>query len=561
MTSFLKRKFNPESRRRCVLTVCAGILLGASFPPSPLSSLAYIAFIPLFWLIDENKKTASVMRHFYLFLFVFHAATLYWAGGFIPAKDVWMMAAGAALLFIHPVFYLPFLWLSLYVRKNLGRIAGFISFALLWIAFDYLHSLSEYSFPWLSLGNSQAYDVNRIQIAEYTSVCGLSFIIFTCNILAYEVTRNIAFRIWPWNSLKLQTAAGCLLLAYIGPSAYGIIAIKKMQPSTTSAGIERTLNIGVIQPNVDPWEKWGLDQGDRMQSYYEQVSLQAAETQKLAKFNPDLIVWPETAIPFYIFLPRYAELLHYVQAQVDTAGVPVLTGVPTVKYFGSSDAPAASERIGNSDLFFEAYNSVTMFSPKSRPGPVYRKMLLVPFAERVPYADAFSFLIKPLRWNVGISGWGKGTDTVLYTIQSKDSVHVKFAGIICYESAYPDFVRAFVKRGAEFLIIVTNDSWWGRTSGAYQHASFASLRAVETRRWIVQAANGGVSELVDPCGIARSRTKLYSRTSVLMQLHPESEMTFYTKYGDVFAKIFSAAALAFVGAAAGQHIRRKREKR
>jgi apolipoprotein N-acyltransferase len=140
-------------------------------------------------------------------------------------------------------------------------------------------------------------------------------------------------------------------------------------------------------------------------------------------------------------------------------------------------------------------------------------------------------------------------------------VHVKFAGIICYESAYPDFVRAFVKRGAEFLIIVTNDSWWGRTSGAYQHASFASLRAVETRRWIVQAANGGVSELVDPCGIARSRTKLYSRTSVLMQLHPESEMTFYTKYGDVFAKIFSAAALAFVGAAAGQHIRRKREKR
>jgi apolipoprotein N-acyltransferase len=375
------------------------------------------------------------------------------------------------------------------------------------------------------------------------------------------VTRNIAFRIWPWNSLKFHTAAGCLLLAYIAPSAYGIIAIKKMQLSKTAAGTAGTLNIGVIQPNVDPWEKWGLDQGDRMQSYYEQVSLQAAETQKLAKFNPDLIVWPETAIPFYIFLPRYAELLHYVQAQVDTAGVPVLTGVPTVKYFGSSDAPAASERIGKSDLFYEAYNSLTMFTPKSRPGPVYRKMVLVPFAERVPYADAFSFLIKPLRWNVGISGWGKGSDTVLYTIQSKDSVHVKFAGIICYESAYPDFVRAFVKRGAEFLIIVTNDSWWGRTSGAYQHASFASLRAVETRRWIVQAANGGISELVDPRGIARSRTKLYSRTSVLMQLHPESEMTFYTKYGDVFAKIFSAAALAFVGAAAGQHIRRKREKR
>ena len=247
MIRFLKRIFTKDAGWRCVLSGSAGILLGASFPPSPLSSLAYIAFIPLFWLIDENKKTASVMRHLYLFLFVFHAATLYWAGGFIPAKDIWMMAAGAALLMIHPIFYLPFLWLSLYVRKNLGRIAGFISFALLWIAFDYLHSLSEYSFPWLSLGNSQAYDVNRIQIAEYTSVYGISFIILTCNILAYEVTRNIAFRIWPWSSIKLHAAVGCLLLVYIVPSAYGIITIKKMQPATAAAGIagtDRNYNTG-----------------------------------------------------------------------------------------------------------------------------------------------------------------------------------------------------------------------------------------------------------------------------------------------------------------------------
>ena len=118
MITFIKRIFTKDAGWRCVLSGSAGILLGASFPPSPLSSLAYIAFIPLFWMIDENKKNDSIMRQLYLFLFVFHVSTLYWAGGFIPAKDVWMMAAGAALLLIHPFFYLPFLWLSLYVRKN-----------------------------------------------------------------------------------------------------------------------------------------------------------------------------------------------------------------------------------------------------------------------------------------------------------------------------------------------------------------------------------------------------------------------------------------------------------
>jgi apolipoprotein N-acyltransferase len=553
MISFLKRFFTKDAGWRCLLSGCAGILLGASFPPSPLSSLAYVAFIPLFWLVDENKKTAVVLRHFYLFLFVFHVVTLYWPGGFVMGKDIWMMLAGGALLLIHPLFYLPFLWLSLYVRKNAGRIAGFVSFAFLWITFDYLHSLTEYSFPWLSLGNSQAYDVNRIQIAEFTSVYGLSFFIFVCNILAYEITRRIAMRTWLWNSSKLHLSLGCLFVLYMFPSVYGIIVIKNTRPSENKA-----INVGVVQPNVDPWEKWGQDPSDRIQSYFRQMSMHVSETKKLAFFKPDMIVWSETAIPFYIFLPRYAELLHFMQQQIDTTGVPVFTGVPTVKYFGPKDAPVTAEQIGNSGLYVEAYNSATMFRPKCAPGPVYRKMLLVPFAERIPYAETFRFLIEPLRWNVGLSGWGKGSDTVLYSLPRKDSAPVNFAGMICYESAYPNFVRAFVRKGAEFLVIITNDSWWGRTSGAYQHASFASLRAVETRRWVVQAANGGISELVDPCGTVQLKTTLYTRTSVMMQLHPESKKTFYVRYGDIFAQVCSAVALAFVCFAAILQIRRKK---
>ena len=304
MITFIKRIFTKDAGWRCVLSGSAGILLGASFPPSPLSSLAYIAFIPLFWMIDENKKNAfhhAAIVSVFICVSCVHSVLGRW---FYTCKRC-LDDGSRRCAFINPSIFLFAVPLVIPLcQKNLGRIAGFISFALLWITFDYLHSLSEYSFPWLSLGNSQSYDANRIQIAEYTSVYGLSFIIFTCNILAYEVTRNIAFRRWLWNSAKLHTTIGCLLLVYILPSAYGIITIKKLHPS--SAGTTGALNIGVIQPNIDPWEKWGLDPGDRIQSYFQQMSLHITETKKLAKFKPDLILWSETAIPFYIFIPRYA---------------------------------------------------------------------------------------------------------------------------------------------------------------------------------------------------------------------------------------------------------------
>ena len=151
-------------------------------------------------------------------------------------------------------------------------------------------------------------------------------------------------------------------------------------------------------------------------------------------------------------------------------------------------------------MFAESYNSTVLIQSGRTLGPIHKKTILVPFAERIPYAETFRFLIEPLKWNVGISSWGKGEDTIVYSLPLHDGRKIKFSGMICYESAYPNYVREFVKRGAEFLVILTNDSWWGNTSGAYQHASFASLRAVETRRWIVQCANGGISMIVDPAG-------------------------------------------------------------
>lgn len=510
-----------------VISATSGILLGLSFPPSPLFSLAYIAFIPMFYLFAQIDSYKKLLKHAYLFLFVFHLLTLYWTGGFVVGKDIWMMAAGTAVILIHPIFFLPIFLCALFVRKRSGLIWSLIAFALFWTSFEYLHSLGEYSFPWLTIGNSQSYDINRIQMIEYTSVYGLTLFIFIFNIGAFLLVWNIAQSRWRIRSTSTITAFFILLLVYMGPVFFGTWVIKNQ---TTAA--EKIVSVGVVQPNFDPWEKWNGGSNGRRNSYDMQFNTYLAETRKLAPLKPDLMIWPETAIPFPVLMPRYVHYMYALQSMIDTLGFPIFTGLPAMEYFDSLHAPATAQQIGTSDLYVESYNASVLFRPKDNYGPVHKKSILVPFAERIPYAETFRFLIEPLKWNVGISGWGKGEDTLVYTFDREQGNFSTFSGMICYESVYPNYTRELVKRGAEFLVIITNDSWWGKTSGAYQHASFASLRAVETRRWIVQCANGGISLIIDPTGKIVQSTKLYTQAQFVSNIGLRKNETWFVRYGE-----------------------------
>jgi apolipoprotein N-acyltransferase len=510
------------------LAVTSGILLGVSFPPSPFYSLAFIAFIPLFYLFARINSYGQIIKYSYLFLIVFHLLTVYWTGGYAVGKDIWMMIAGAALMILHPLFFLPFILCAFIVRKRLGLLPGLFAFALFWTSFEYLHSLGEYSFPWLTIGNSQAYDISRIQMIAHTSVYGLTLLLFCFNITAFLLLWNMAHGHWRLRSLSVSGMLVVLVGLYFVPVLYGNWSIKKH-----SVELEKTLRVGVIQPNYDPWDKWGEGVAGKLDSYDLQFNAYLEETKKLAPSNPDIIIWPETAIPFHILLPRYAPYLSSLQSFVNTLKLPIFTGLPFVEYYDARHAPATAQKIGSTDIFAESYNSAVMFQPGNKMSAIHKKTMLVPFAERIPYAETFRFLIEPLKWNVGISGWGKGEDTLVHLLQRRDSTTVKYSGMICYESVYPGYVREFVKHGAEFLVIITNDSWWGNTSGAYQHASFASLRAVETRRWIVQCANGGISMIVDPTGTPHMKTRLYTKAQFVGEIGLRTDKSFYIQYGDI----------------------------
>ncbi len=517
--------------KKSILAILSGLLLGFSFPPFHLYSLAYIAFLPILWIYDSENNQIKKIWYSYIFLLVFNLITLYWVGGFAVGKDLWMMIAGISLIIVHPFFFLPFIWFSFFVKQVTNRITGHIAFIFSWVSFEYLHSLTEFAFPWIILGNSQAYDPFRIQLAEFTSVYGLSFLILLFNCSLYELTRLLILQRENVKRQQVFLLSTFILVIYFFPLVIGFYLTKAIQLNESSE-----IRVGVVQPNIDPWQKWGEGEPDKQAALLEQLNYHIKESFLLAQQNPHIIFWSETAIPFHIFHPIHNHELNTLKNAVKTTGVSIFSGLPTYELFSKDNAPPTAEQVGSTDLFYQSYNSSVLFYPDLSIGPVYKKIILVPFAERIPYAETFSFLIEPLKWQVGISNWGKGNDTVLYSLTLSDSLVINFSGMICYESVFPQFVREFVRRGAEFLVIVTNDSWWGNTSGAYQHAAYARFRAVETRRWVLQVANGGISLLVNPLGQVMYETKLYETTSFTSTLFPQKQLSFYVIYGNIFAQ-------------------------
>lgn len=527
---------------RWTLALCSGLMLAGAFPPSPVHSFAFVALIPLLFLVETAAGTWQILRYSYITFFVFHAATLFWIGGFVVGKDLWMMIAGAAVLVVHPLFYVAVMALYLLMRKRLGILVALIFLPFVWTAYEYSHSLGEFSFPWITLGNSQAYDLPRIQMASVTSVYGISFFILAFNVLGFVLLAKLATRSWQIRSRPSLTTLALLAFIYLGPWVYGKIVM-------TSVGSDDTpdaIHVGIVQPNIDPWEKWGSQGSARRASYDRQMELYVRETKSFAGSETDLIIWPETAIPFRVLLPENQPYFSWLRTNLDSVNIPVLTGLPYTIFYDSVSAPVTSSKDPFRNRFYDDFNSVALFAPGQPVWPIHRKIVLVPFAERIPYAEALKFLIEPLKWNVGIGMWGKGTDTVLFQATTKNGSHVSFASLICYESVYPNFVREYVSRGANFLVIVTNDSWWGNTPGAYQHAAYASLRAVENRRWIVRVANGGISGLIDPTGTYHQATELYTAATIRGSLYPRTDATFYSNHGDLFAQGCSTIAAVFV---------------
>jgi len=500
-----------EIRMDLLLGLLSGVMIGISYPPIPLPYLVFVAFVPYFFVIQKREGLADINRFTYFTIFIYNIITLYWVGGWLPNTDPFLMIAGTTLFFFNPVVFLIPSTLYYLTKKYVNKNLALYLFPMFWITFEFAYSLTDFNFPWLTLGNSLSYFTNYIQVADVIGVYGLSLLILFANVFAYKFKKNLFAR------KTNKQALAIFVLIIIVPIIYGNYKV------FSSSLQEGSVRVGLIQPNIDPNEKWSdgnLNQ--KIDSYFELSQSAIDEGAKI-------IIWPETALPVYLLAGNYPNEVKRIHDFVDTNNVSILTGMPDATfYYNIKKAPEYAKPIRDGKVMYTSYNSIILFNPNNRTVQKYGKMKLVPFGEKVPLVSSLPFLGEWIKWSVGMSGWNTGRDTTIFNVKVDDK-EINVGGIVCIESIYPIFTSVFAEKGAELIAVVTNDSWYGDTSGPYQHKEMSVIRAVENRRSVVRAANGGISCLIDPLGRTIAETSMYTRDYLVVDVPLNSEVTFYTK--------------------------------
>ncbi|GBD89412.1 apolipoprotein N-acyltransferase [bacterium BMS3Abin04] len=502
-----------KHRRNLLFGLLSGILLGISFPPVPLPYFVFIALIPYLYVLEKLDGLAEINRFTYFTAFIFNIITLYWVGSWTPDADPFLMISGTVLMFFNPILFLIPSTLYYFSKKLLSRQISLFLLPIFWVSYEFAYSITEFRFPWLTLGNSLPYFNQYIQIADIVGVYGLSLLILYANVTIYKVI----FDYIKYKKFNIRYILIALLILFV-PLIYGVIKINNYVHSN------KKIEVGLIQPNLNPNKKWDAGNLDA------QLDLYLSLSDSAIKKGAELLIWPETALPVYLLSGRYSKEVTQIRKYLDSNNVSLITGMPNVEFFPNPEnAPPHAKPVKNSKTLYTSYNSILGFNPNEAKIQKYGKIKLVPFGEKIPYVEYFPWLNKWLKWNVGISSWNTGRDTVVMKIK-EGSIQYNVGAVVCIESIYPDFVSQFVKKGANFIAIVTNDSWYGNSSGPYQHKEISVLRAVENRRTVVRAANGGISCIIDPLGNTIKHTEMFTRTSLVGEVELRSGLTFYTRY-------------------------------
>jgi len=515
----------------------AGIFYSVSFPPVDLYYLIFFSFILLFDIILDSRSIKQVLLRSYMVFFVASLIGVSWIGlsGMRENADKFLIAGGVFVVLVYPLFFvLPSLLIYLLNKnlKNSGKeILSLAAFPFIWTGFEYLQTYGQINFPWLFAGNSQSLNLSKIQYAEYTGVFGVTFWICLISVLLFILFKNLKS---PMNRInKKNVSLGvAVIIIFFFPDIFNSLNTKNY-PETGK------LKVGIVQPNINPWEKWAGKRQEFISGYIDQIN-----TIKTDHPDVGLIILPETALPYYFRERIFEERLEMLLNVCDSIETPLLIGTPDLVYYKDQNtAPGDAKIMKSSGLKYDTYNSAVLFEPEKDPDDFqkHQKIKLVIGSERMPYQEILSFTKSIISWGVGLSSWQIGQDTNIFTLPGE----VKFNTAVCYESVYPEFFAGFVNKGAEFSVIITNDGWWGKFFGTYQHNRFAVFRAIENRRWIARCANTGISDFIDPQGNYYLETEINEKANIIHEVGLIKEKTFYTENGDVFSEGCLVTGLLF----------------
>ena len=529
-------KFN-----RLKLIVCVflpALLFWLAWEPMPFTPLVFIAFVPFFYLAEWGRSTSKGKNFGVLFLalMLWNISTTWWVWF---ASDV---GAIAMLILNSLLMYLPFglsRWLQ---RKKWFILDAKWLFIALWLLYEYGHHRWDLSWPWLTLGNAFSGMPWYVQWYEITGTLGGTALILSVNVLVYQALINVQSKDKRSWIMRFRLPLGIV-------SVFGILSVLLGQLASDfvyqkKSKLKQPYRVVAIQPNYDPYdEKFVLDPM--------QMVRDMAKTSDSAG-PADCILWPETSLVGNIDVGSPAQdmqvsyLMHHwlkngpadnaagdsSQNHSRAAGPPsMLIGSNMIHWYswmGKGKPDVAARQSSNLEYWYTLHNSALWIQPELSIHPIgsdpfkherlrgsmatgdiqfYHKSKLVPGTEQLPFVTVLPFLERlaiSLDENSASGTLGKNA-----TAKALGVSNSKVAPIICYESIYGDYVSEYVKDGASWLAVITNDAWWNNTPGHKQHFSYAKLRAIEQRKWVVRSANTGISGFIDPLGNTTMRSGWY----------------------------------------------------
>jgi apolipoprotein N-acyltransferase len=504
---------------RIVLSIASGIALGLAFPKFDYSLRARGAFVPLFYAID-GEPLARVFRLAWLQGLAAYVTSMYWI--VIPLHDfanVRIEFAIVPMLLLAAVLALYTglaIWSGEFVARRL-RIPMLATMPIAWAAVEWVRTYFPIGFPWNLLGYAAYRHIQLIQFAEFTGVYGISALIVFFNAVVYVVVfRRASARV---QAVSLSTLTG-LMIVLIGFGAWRVSELSKGPWSGN-------FRVAMVQGDIPQSLKWDPNFLPQSFKVYQDESVVAAHQ------GTDLIVWPEAAAAF-LFQPHNQYPPEFVtDAAYRIALLALAKNLDDPILFG---APA----LAANDLNYGFYNRAYLVSGQGEVVGYYDKIQLVPFGEYVPFRPVLGFFV-----NRVVKGFGDmipGTEQTLFTVKG-----AKLAVLICYESVFPDLTRLAVKKGADVLVNITNDAWYGKSSAPYQALAMAAMRSVETKVPMIRVANTGVSAIIQPTGRITARTPLFKRGTEIEDVRWRPERTLYTIVGDLFAELcFALTAVGMI---------------
>lgn len=490
----------PSSVVRISLAALSAVFLILSFPDFNVGFLAWFALVPLLIAIDGWKPLKAFLVS-YLSGIIFFIGTIYWL------IHVTLPGMIAVALYLGLYFGIFGLTVSFLLTTNRERRAT--SYELLfcipasWVVLEWIRAHFLTGFGWVLLGYSQSYTLPVIQIADTVGVYGVSFIIVLTNAAIFIAISDIKAK-----KVSVGIISIALLLVFIS-LAYGVVRLRNIFTG-------ENIKVALIQGNIPQVQKWDARFREEITKRYTDL------TEEASAEKPDLIIWPETSVPG--FLEGEKDLFDKVGDLARSVNTPLLVG--TV----SEDK--------NSDY----YNSAALVLPTGEIGGRYDKLHLVPFGEYIPFKKALAFVEKFAPVPIGDCESGSSYTVLSLFIERRSAdggaslkllKKIRFACLICFEDIFPELSREFIKRGAGFLVNMTNDAWYKRSGANIQHAQASVFRAVENRTNVVRAANTGLSCFIDQKGRITGAVDMYKSGFGVGVITLNRARTFYNVYGDL----------------------------